>query len=122
MQHRVADLSSMVVATFQDSQLTPNSSFYSGVSLGPFQAISYSWMTELGFPGFDPPCSLKDLVWLFVCLNMSGKYSHVICLWSLGSKTEYMPICRNTQQRHHDTLRNLLRLAWDISTIITLVI
>lgn len=36
MQHRVADLSSLVVATVQDCHLTFNSSFYSSVSLSPF--------------------------------------------------------------------------------------
>lgn len=36
MQHRVTDLSSLVVTTVQDSHLTLNSSLYSSVSLVPF--------------------------------------------------------------------------------------
>ena len=31
---------------------------------------------------------------------MSGKHSHIICLWPMGSKTEHLPICRDTQERH----------------------
>lgn len=72
----------------------------------PFQAISYPLITELGSPDFDPQCSLKDLL----CTDSPAPLMpRLVRKMPLGSKTEYLPICRDTQKRHQDPLGNFPR-------------